>query len=611
MSSAIGSIVTSGVLSKLKDKGNRTTVYVYLLTCISFVVSIKLIYSAFDQFLLQRDEQDQQNLYKNGKNSKDTSSYVITKIIYEDPLLMTLIFQISFIILFPLSQVYFFIKYQITPKQQLLNMLKLHKNHGEIVIDSEKNAEISKQRQSLDSKIFYKPSTELNFEELDQNNRRDIASIAEEEQEGSLEGELDISDLMPFPQTSDLNTENMQKNDKILDYKNNINDTLETVTLQPQNSYSTVRDLLTVFLSLKPIESIFFGLGTNAVVFSVFKGISLIPFLDTMIMFNLSSFEILSLLFSCLNYTYLNFTDVCNIRFNKQSNEKDFFQLLKAFSSMIICVAGCFLATSERKATELASTATANFDPFIFNRLGGCLILGLATLLIGPLAILWNSVIMQYLYVLIHSNDNQKKQGSLGLYKIFSNQSLYSSLRGRQNTLSLEMDVMNYTGGTETHQEEVEHEQLLTEKEFEVQFQSMLTFQVSFISTVTFFILLIIKMMMPSTTVVLDLGDDNIISDSSKIVVQTCAIDPKLLSNLLFTFPTFLFGILYLCQKVKIGILISIPMTVVFLSFLIETIWSSGTTGTTLAPGDTFEKGEAMGYITIGLGALWGILVHQ
>lgn len=606
------------VLTKLKERENRALIYAYLLTSTAFVISIKLIYSSFEQFLLQRDEKDQQNTYRNIDNDKNNSnlddSFVITRIIYEDPLLMTLIFQVSFIILFPILQVYYFIKYHLTPKQQLLNILRLHRDHDAIDVDSEKNLALldTKGRLSLDFKRVYKPSSESPLDQTNRSEIHPIDNIIEEEEEVD---EFDINDLQPFPQSNQNSLANLQKMAKIPDYKNTKKQTQENST-GIHSSGSLAKDLVRVLNSLKPLESFLFAVGINLVVFSIFKGITLIPFLDTMIIFNLSAFEILSLLLSCLNITFLKFADIYEMKVFHKPNNKKFSQLLKAFSGMCICLCGCFLATSERKGTELASTATSNFDPFIFNRLGGCLILGLFTLLLGPLVVLWNSVVMQYLYALIYNNNYQSaKTGSRGLHRIFSNSALYSAFRSRQNTLSLEMDSMNNNSNnniSESHSDEADHEQDYTEEELKIQFQSLLTFQVSFVSTIAFVVLLIVKLLIPeNSTKFSDLADDNTALDSANIVINSCAIDSKLLSNLLFTFPAFLFGLIYLSTRVKVGVFISLPMFIVFLSFLIELVWPSGGNGTTLSPGDSFEKGEVIGYVITGLGAIWGILVYQ
>ena len=608
-------------LHKLKERKNRCLIYAYLITCASFVISIKLVYFSFDHYLLKRDEQNQQNAHESSANkNNENGPYVITKIIYEDPLLMTLLFQISFIILFPLLQVYYFIKYHITPKQQLLNILKLHRDHDDnVFVDTEKNLALSstKSRPSLDTKRVYRPSTDLHFDGLSHNNISEthpIDNIVEENENEENDNEFDINDLQPFPQSNQNSFANIQKISKIPDYKNKNKDEVES-NVNTQSPVSITKSLIKVLYSLKPLESCFFAIGTSLIIYSMFKGINLIPFLDAMIVFNLSAFEILSLLLSCVNITFLNFENIYKIKALHKPNNKNFSQLLKTFSAMCICVCGCFLATSERKGTVLASTATSNFDPFIFNRLGGCLILGLITLLIGPLVILWSTVVMQYLYVLIYNNNYKSmKTGSRGLYRVFSNSALYTAFRSRQNTLSLEMDIMNNGSSNsiaDNHSDEVDHEQDYTKNELDIQFQSLLTFQISFISTIAFIILLTIKLLIPSNNTNLSGMDDESATDMTNVLIETSGIDSKFLSNLLFTFPSFLIGLLYLSKRVKVGVLVSLPMFTVFLSFLIELIWPSGSNGTTLAPGDFFEKGEAMGYVVTGVGAVWSILAHQ
>ncbi|KAL6935613.1 uncharacterized protein HGUI_02499 [Hanseniaspora guilliermondii] len=596
------------MIGKLKESKNRVIAFVYIFTGLLFTISIKLAYYSFNKYIEIRDGQDSQITTQ---RSLKRSNLVVTKIIYEDPLLMTLLFQISLIILFPIVQVYFFFRYNITPKHQISNAMNLHKDHhGLLNFDNKTSSEKINKSESVP-----RASLEMSKKSLDMG-----APIMEENEEVD---DFDINDLQPFPQSN-----------KIPDYKRSINHSRgnsltninymnsngsmmrrnTSLDLQNMNNKglsvnSDIYTLMKIFKSLKPVESFFFGMALNVILYSIFKSISLIPFLDFMLMFNLSSFEILSLLLSCLNMTFFKIEDIFEMHKKGISNEKKIGSLFKAFVGMLISVTGCFLAASERKGTVLASTATTNIDPFIFNRLGGCLILGLVTLVIGPLVIVWNSKIMEYLYDLVycnHSNNNHKN-----LYRVFSNSAMYSSFRSRRNTLSMELESINENN--ESTGDDMEQD--LTEKELTIQFQSLLTFQVAFIATISFLTLVLVNAFMPENIILTNVkgkrDTESILILKDNYTVQTLGVDTALLTNMLIIVPLFLIGLIYLSKRVKFGVLITLPMTIVFLAFVVENIFPSGGNGTTLSAGDTYTTGETLGYIIAGLGSLWGLAVYQ
>ncbi|KAL6938801.1 hypothetical protein ACO0OL_000413 [Hanseniaspora opuntiae] len=591
-----------------KERENRIITFVYLCTGLFFTISIKLVYHSFNKYTEIRDGQDSQITTQ--RNLK-RSNLVVTKIIYEDPLLMTLLFQISFIILLPIVQVYFFFRYNITPKHQISNIMNLHKDHhGLLNFDNKTPPEKATKLEGIP-----RASLEMSKKSLDMG-----APIMEENEEVD---DFDINDLQPFPQSNKIadykRPINHSRGNSLtsLNYLNNTGPIMRRNTsldLQNMNNKglsvnSDFYTLMKIFKSLKPVESIFFGMALNLILYSIFKSISLIPFLDFMLMFNLSSFEILSLLLSCMNMTFFKIEDVFEIHKKDISNEKKVGLLFKAFVGMLISVTGCFLAASERKGTVLASTATTNIDPFIFNRLGGCLILGLVTLIIGPLVILWNSKIMEYLYDLVYcnkSNNNHKN-----LYRVFSNTALYSSFRSRRNTLSMELESINEN--SESTGDSMEQD--LTDKELSIQFQSLLTFQVAFIATLSFLTLVLMNAFMPENIILANVkgkrDTESVLIFKDNYTVQTLGVDTALLTNILMTVPLFLLGLIYLSKRVKFGVLITLPMTVVFLAFVVENIFPSSGNGTTLSAGDSYTTGESLGYVIAGLGSLWGLVVYQ
>ncbi|KAF0272438.1 hypothetical protein FOG51_02592 [Hanseniaspora uvarum] len=598
------------MISKLKEKKNRILAYVYLGTCLFFIVSIKLIYFSFNQYIDIRDGQDQQIITSQRNLKRD--NFVITKIIYEDPLLMTLLFQISFIILLPILQVFYFFKYNITPKHQISNVLNLHKDHYGVA--------------SLDSKIMLekasRPEGRISGASFDLNKKSFELNNAIQEENEEVD-DFDINDLQPFPQSNKIpdykNTLSDLRGNSLtnISYMNGMGNNVRNTSIDFQNMdnkslsvHSNLHNWLRILKSLKPVQSFFFGLSLNVIIYSIFKSISLIPFLDFMLMFNLSAFEILSLLMSCLNLTYFKIEDIFEIHKKNISNEKKFNMLFNSFIGMLLSVCGCFLAASERKGTVLASTATTNIDPFIFNRLGGCLVLGLLTLSIGPLVILWNNNIMEYLYDLVYcnkSNNNHKK-----LYRVFSNSAMYSSFRSRRDTLTMELETI-----TENHENSTsdEMEQDLTEKELSIQFQSLLTFQIGFIATISLITLTLANVFMPENTTSTNVSkrgaDSSIIKKRDTSTVQRLGVDTKLLTNILITVPLFLFGLIYLSKRVKLGVLITLPMSIVSLAFLVEYLVPCRGNGSTLSVGETYTAGETLGYIITGLGSLWGLVVYQ
>ena len=77
------------------------------------------------------------------------------------------------------------------------------------------------------------------------------------------------------------------------------------------------------------------------------------------------------------------------------------------------------------------------------------------------------------------------------------------------------------------------------------------------------------------------------------------------------TVPLFLFGLIYLSKRVKLGVLITLPMSIVSLAFLVEYLVPCSGNGSTLSVGETYTAGETLGYIITGLGSLWGLVVYQ
>lgn len=106
-------------------------------------------------------------------------------------------------------------------------------------------------------------------------------------------------------------------------------------------------------------------------------------------------------------------------------------------------------------------------------------------------------------------------------------------------------------------------------------------------------------------------GTESVLILKDNYTVQTLGVDTALLTNILMTVPLFLLGLIYLSKRVKFGVLITLPMTVVFLAFVVENIFPSSGNGTTLSAGDSYTTGETLGYVIAGLGSLWGLVVYQ
>lgn len=374
-----------------------TSVFAYLFT-------MKLMYVSYGR--VKSETGDAAAAAAASSKNPDRGSHLESidpQYIHHDTLLMVFLFQISLILIYPIIQVYYFIKFHISPTTQLLLCLNFHKasNKNESVYDfdfedeKENSDAYDLHKDGHMMETFYPKEDHIenmpqlaDYKMTDRTENKDVPLLP---QFNANIGTPAASPTAPFSNMSGKLDTKMDENNQIdtIVSTNGAEDSRPRLTssitrrnsmLTETASKTSFKDVIKILQSLQVFKTTIMSSLICIASLAFFKSIAMLPLLDITIISNLSIFEICSLLFTCFGIL-------------SKGQNRSLKQTLVDFIGMIIACISVLMMTWKRQGTLLASTVNTN-DPFIFERLAGCLICGLGCLAFGPALVIW----FKYLY---------------------------------------------------------------------------------------------------------------------------------------------------------------------------------------------------------------------
>ncbi|KAH3900942.1 mannosylinositol phosphorylceramide synthase regulatory subunit SCDLUD_002403 [Saccharomycodes ludwigii] len=400
--------------------------------------------------------------------------------------------------------------------------------------------------------------------------------------------------------SSNVNNNDTSNNDTSTTINSSTSDNNDTDHVNTPDAVTTPSKFA-ILNSFQIIRSLTISLLMSAATYCIFIALPSIPLSDLSIMSNLSVFEICNLLFAFTGIARLKTSSV-NRNNNSSSHRPSVIanpssslrQIWLDFAGICFCIISVVIITSQGQGTGSLNDA---IDPYVFDRLAGCLISGLGCLTIGPCCVIW----FKYIYPQIVVLEKKNK-------RIFNGLPIFISNNGDRERFSLPMrandnDLMTHTtsistcsGGTvgSMHSRHVR----------KIWQNILLSLQASIIGLVNFIslgLLLLIRYHynqgIKSATSGSDAADTGAANISSPSHIL---LDPKLIFSILFGYLPFIIAIIQLTLYESAGYASTICLGNILCTAIVEWIFNNNTTNVIVV-----TKGEAAGYLFLAIGLCW------